>query len=320
MRLDSVRGLKKFLPLHLERAFASRRTAKAHASLAVATAASRSRGVPGYFLGVSAKSPNSYRLAVRLQDRALERSSLVDEITARAKGEVDVRYVGRVHARATVTARSVWYQTKQRPLLMGCSVGYLASTARRPARWGASCAGQLADALHALEQSRARRREPLQERRADRSTRAARRGQAGHGRRRQADGVREAGHVGGEPGRLRDRRGEQGRAGQSANAQGHWGTRGRALGRSRHRRHRPQGGAHDRRAARPSHRRRARRRERRIRHRRNIVRQPGGDRRLRRAVLQRCGRQRFADRRPAADGSGAAVRGRRPRRPATARA
>lgn len=129
MRLDSVRGLKKLLPLHLERMFASRRTAKAHASLAVATAASRSRGAQGYFLGVSAKGRNSYRLAVRLQDRALERSPLVDEITARAKGEVDVRYVGRIHARAAVRARGVpWYQAKQRPLLMGCSVGYLAST------------------------------------------------------------------------------------------------------------------------------------------------------------------------------------------------
>ncbi len=121
MRLNSVRELKQSLPAHLERAFSARATVRASASTAVANAASRQRVAPSYFLGVSAKGKNEYRLAVRLQDRALQRSALVDEITARAKGEVDVRYVGRIRARA------VWYRSKNRPLLIGSSTGYLAS-------------------------------------------------------------------------------------------------------------------------------------------------------------------------------------------------
>ena len=91
-------------------------------SLAVASAASLRRQSPSYFLGVSARGKKDYRLAVRLQDRALERSELVDKIAAKAKGEVDVRYVGRIRARA-----KPWYRSKQRPLLIGSSVGFLAS-------------------------------------------------------------------------------------------------------------------------------------------------------------------------------------------------
>lgn len=121
MRLNSVRELKQSLPAHLERTFAVRAAAMGPASTAVANAASRRRVAPSYFLGVSAKGKNEYCLAVRLQDRALEKSALVDEITSRAKGEVDVRYVGQIRARA------VWYRSKNRPLLIGSSVGYLAT-------------------------------------------------------------------------------------------------------------------------------------------------------------------------------------------------
>jgi hypothetical protein len=124
MRLDSVRELKKSLPLHLERTFAAKRGALRAASAAVANAASRRRTAPSFFLGVSAKGKRKYCLAVRLQDRALEKSALVEEISARARGEVDVRYVGQIRARA---ASSLWYRSTQRPLLIGSSVGYLAT-------------------------------------------------------------------------------------------------------------------------------------------------------------------------------------------------
>jgi len=53
MRLDSVRELKRTLPLRLERTFASKRGLTA--SPAVAIAASRRRTAPSYFLGVAAK-------------------------------------------------------------------------------------------------------------------------------------------------------------------------------------------------------------------------------------------------------------------------
>jgi S1-C subfamily serine protease len=122
MRLDSVRELKQSLPAQLNKMFAVRAAAGRTASLAVASAASLGREAPSYFLGVSARGKKNYRLAVRLQDRALERSELVARIAARAKGEVDVRYVGRIRARATP-----WYRSKQRPLLIGSSTGFLAS-------------------------------------------------------------------------------------------------------------------------------------------------------------------------------------------------
>lgn len=122
MRLDSVRELKRSLPAHLNKTFAVRAAAGETSSLAVASAASLSRRSPSYFLGISARGKKDYRLAVRLQDRALERSDLVDSIAARAKGEVDVRYVGRIRARA-----KPWYRSKQRPLLIGSSTGFLAS-------------------------------------------------------------------------------------------------------------------------------------------------------------------------------------------------
>ena len=123
MRLDSVRELKLSLPAQLNTMFAKRGATRGTSSVAVANAASTSRVAPSYFLGVTAaRGKSGYRLAVRLQDRALERSDLVERITVRAKGEVDVRYVGRIRARATP-----WYRSKQRPLLIGSSTGFLAS-------------------------------------------------------------------------------------------------------------------------------------------------------------------------------------------------
>jgi hypothetical protein len=122
MRLDSVRELKRSLPAQLSKTFAVRGAAGETASLAVTSAASLDRRTPSYFLGVSARGKKNYRLAVRLQDRALERSDLVDKIAARAKGEVDVRYVGRIRARA-----KPWYRSRQRPLLIGSSTGFLAT-------------------------------------------------------------------------------------------------------------------------------------------------------------------------------------------------
>jgi len=122
MKLDSVRELKQSLPVHLHKTFAVRASAGRTASLAVSRAAALERVAPSYFLGVSARGKRDYRLALRLQDRALEKSELVDQCRAKAKGEIDVRYVGRVRA-----AAAPWYRSKQRPLLIGSSVGFLAN-------------------------------------------------------------------------------------------------------------------------------------------------------------------------------------------------
>lgn len=132
MRLDSVRGLKDSLPKKLEKKFSKvARGARAPFSLAAARAASSASTVASYALGVSAgKEKDDYRLALRIQHRSLMGSELVSSIKDAAKGEVDVRYIGRVTAGArTVKKRAAapWYQSRQRPLLIGSSCGYLRS-------------------------------------------------------------------------------------------------------------------------------------------------------------------------------------------------
>jgi len=122
MKLDSVRELKQSLPGKLSSMLADRTSARRSSSVAVASAASLHRSAPSYFLGVTAKGKTGNNLAVCLQDRALEKSELVARISASAKGEVDVRYAGRIRARATR-----WYRSKQRPLLIGSSVGFIAN-------------------------------------------------------------------------------------------------------------------------------------------------------------------------------------------------
>lgn len=66
----------------------------------------------------------TYQLAVRLQARALEKSPQVEAIRSQARGEVDVRYIGRVVKRA-----APWNQSRQRPLLPGISIGHFRITA-----------------------------------------------------------------------------------------------------------------------------------------------------------------------------------------------
>ena len=75
-------------------------------------------------LGISRKNHQDYRLAVRIQNRALESSTQVEEITKRAKGEADVRYIGRLVKRS-----SPWNQSRQRPLLIGISIAHFRVTA-----------------------------------------------------------------------------------------------------------------------------------------------------------------------------------------------
>lgn len=49
-------------------------------------------------LGIAMRTRADFRLAVRIQRRSFESSPQVERIRALAKGEVDVRYVGRMQA------------------------------------------------------------------------------------------------------------------------------------------------------------------------------------------------------------------------------
>lgn len=104
MRLDSVREIKAQL------------------------AGPRSQDVgplaSGIALGAQPDDGGGYRLAVRVQDREAMRGPLMARIEATARGEVDVRYVGRV-----VKRDAPFLQARRRPLLIGASVGHFRVTA-----------------------------------------------------------------------------------------------------------------------------------------------------------------------------------------------
>jgi hypothetical protein len=79
-------------------------------------------------LGVAPHS-KGYRLAIRLQRPSLRNSSLVDHVTRRARGEVDMRFVGRIDKRVKKPAALPWYRRNARPLVIGASVGHVKVTA-----------------------------------------------------------------------------------------------------------------------------------------------------------------------------------------------
>ena len=74
-------------------------------------------------LGIARKSETDFRLAVRLQSQALEGSPEIEAIVQKARGEADVRYIGRL------VKRVMWNRIPQRPLLMGISIGHYRITA-----------------------------------------------------------------------------------------------------------------------------------------------------------------------------------------------
>ena len=80
---------------------------------------------PTMALGVVRKGKQDFRLAVRVQKRGLENSPQVESIKKKAKGEVNVRYIGEVTKRAAVP----WYQKMTRPLRIGASIGHFKITA-----------------------------------------------------------------------------------------------------------------------------------------------------------------------------------------------
>ncbi len=75
-------------------------------------------------LGVVPGKGDSYRLAVRIQRRALEESDTVKAILKKSHGEADIRYIGRVSKRAGTK-----FQGRSRPLRIGVSIGHFKITA-----------------------------------------------------------------------------------------------------------------------------------------------------------------------------------------------
>jgi len=161
MRLESARGLKQQLLQEVIEPFSlcTSRLRKVGA-VAVSAAAATARVEDGRTVfGVAARPratlpriqrsiaigitghQNHYRLAVRVQRPGLVQSALMKRLTREAKGEIDVRIIGRIDKRAktrragqrrspAVAAAAVpWYQRNTKPLLIGASVGHVDITA-----------------------------------------------------------------------------------------------------------------------------------------------------------------------------------------------
>lgn len=124
MRLDSVRELKSALTSTLLGPLATSVTARRALNVAaqpLAEAAGLHRTVA---LGITKAGKGDFRLAVRVQRRAMENSPQLETVRKQAKDEVEVRYVGRVIKRALP-----WYQRRNRPLRVGGSIGHVKVTA-----------------------------------------------------------------------------------------------------------------------------------------------------------------------------------------------
>jgi hypothetical protein len=124
MRLDSARELKATLAGSV---LESLSTPIVTRSLGVPAQPMSAIGAhtPTIALGLGRKGREDYVIAVRLQRRGLENSPQVAAVRKQAKGEVDIRYIGRVAKRAA----KPWHQKKNRPLRIGGSVGHFKITA-----------------------------------------------------------------------------------------------------------------------------------------------------------------------------------------------
>lgn len=122
MELDSVRELKSMLSKQAMLLGESTRfrSVSSGAARALALSEGPKRTLA---LGITPKKAE-FVLAVRIQHRTFDQSRELEMITKKAKGEVDVRYIGAVRKRTVP-----WYQQRQRPLRIGCSVGYYKITA-----------------------------------------------------------------------------------------------------------------------------------------------------------------------------------------------
>ncbi len=118
MNLDSVRELKQILSTRLLARVSDRIVALAAKPIEKLGEAPRTMA-----LGI-APSGKGFRLAIRVQKREMEGSKELAEMVKQAKGEVDVRYIGRVVKHAATNFRA-----RQRPLLIGCSTGHFKITA-----------------------------------------------------------------------------------------------------------------------------------------------------------------------------------------------
>src|SRR5690242_9921569 len=122
MDLQSARALKQQLRTEVLNTFTAPATISA---LGVpARRLQRASPVRSLALGIAPTSTNDFRIAVRVQRSELGRGEHLERIRAQARGELEVRYIGRVNKSDAASL-----QGRLRPLQIGCSVGHFRITA-----------------------------------------------------------------------------------------------------------------------------------------------------------------------------------------------
>lgn len=130
MRLDSVRDLKNSLIHRVLKGDLFRVSPPASLSVTAYNLATTGRNQASFALGITRTGPRGYKLAVRLQQRPLENPEFIEHIRKQARGEADIRYIGRVRpGLAAARSSTPWHQKRQRPLLIGASIGHFKITA-----------------------------------------------------------------------------------------------------------------------------------------------------------------------------------------------
>lgn len=123
MKLASVRGLKQELFASPAKLFERIAPATAGAFGTRTVSARRALGertMSGIALGAS-RVGKQYRLAVRQQESGPLVRAMTEEIRRRAKGEVDVKYVGKLVKFVSQT-KAAFYRARRRPLRIGSSI------------------------------------------------------------------------------------------------------------------------------------------------------------------------------------------------------
>lgn len=123
MKLESVRELKASLARSLVEEMARPMSKRRIVTLAAQPVENLEAHHRSIALGI-APGADGYKLAVRVQRQSLMHGPELEEIQRKARGEVDVRYVGRVVRRATP-----WHRKRSRPLRIGGSIGHYKVTA-----------------------------------------------------------------------------------------------------------------------------------------------------------------------------------------------
>lgn len=124
MQLDSVRNLKASVQAKVVAPLAQEAVRRATLALSAQPMDNLSGPRRAVALGITRNGRRDFQLAVRVQRPELVDSPQVAAIMRQARGEADVRYIGRLVKRAVP-----WNRKSVRPLRIGTSIGHFKITA-----------------------------------------------------------------------------------------------------------------------------------------------------------------------------------------------